>query len=73
MSQQEQVSRTENMLKLREMIKDIQFAMFTTQEPDGTLRSRPMGTQQTEFDGDLWFFTGDDSPKADEIRHEHQV
>jgi general stress protein 26 len=36
--------------------------------PDGTLRSRPMATQQTESDGDLWFFTQASAAKAEEIR-----
>jgi len=59
--------------KLRELIKDIKFAMLTTAEDDGTLRSRPMATQQIEFDGDLWFFTNASAPKVDEIRHDQHV
>jgi general stress protein 26 len=53
--------------KLSELIKDIRFAMLTTTAPDGSLRSRPMATQQVEFDGDLWFFAGRDSEKATDI------
>jgi general stress protein 26 len=59
--------------KLAELIKDIRIAMLTTVAPDGALRSRPMATQEESFDGDLWFFTSDDSPKTDEIAQEHQV
>jgi general stress protein 26 len=59
--------------KLRDLIKGIKIAMLTTQEDDGTLRSRPMFTQETEFDGDLWFFTGESSPKVDEIQQQRQV
>lgn len=59
--------------KLRELIKGIKIAMLTTVEADGTLRSRPMGTQQTEFDGDLWFFTGKNSGKVAEIQHDQHV
>jgi hypothetical protein len=29
--------------------------MLTTIDTDGVLRSRPMATQKTEIDGDLWF------------------
>jgi general stress protein 26 len=47
------VSRSESMDKLRELIKGIKVAMFTTADEDGTLRSRPMVTQETDFDGDL--------------------
>jgi general stress protein 26 len=55
------------------MIKDIKFAMLVTEQEDGTLRSRPMATQQAEFDGDLWFFTALDAPKVSEIRHHQKV
>lgn len=55
------------------LIKDVQVAMLTTLDDDGTLRSRPMATQETPFDGTLWFFTKADSPKVDEIDREHQV
>jgi general stress protein 26 len=64
---------TENIKKIRELIKDIRFAMLTTVEEDGTLRSRPMATQQTEFDGDLWFFTNANAPKVDEVQREQHV
>src|SRR5689334_858328 len=53
--------------KLGELIKDIKFAMLTTVEPDGSLHSRPMATQEVEFDGDLWFFTGASTAKVDEV------
>jgi len=59
--------------RMSEMIKDIDFAMLTTQEHDGTLRSRPMSTQEVEFDGDLWFFTGMESGKVAEIKEDQQV
>ena len=59
--------------KLRELIKDVKVAMLCTVEPDGCLRSRPMMTQKTEFDGRLWFFTGLDSSKVNEVGREHQV
>jgi general stress protein 26 len=59
--------------KLRDLIKDVRIAMLTTVDQDGSLRSRPMATQKTELDGDLWFFTEHDSAKVDEIGREHQV
>ncbi len=59
--------------KLGELIKDIRFAMLTTAEADGTLRSRPMATQQVEFDGDLWFMTGNDTDKVEEVQHDRNV
>jgi general stress protein 26 len=59
--------------KLWEKIKDVRIAMLTTREPDGMLRSRPMATQQTESDGELWFFTYDDSAKVEEIEKHRDV
>lgn len=69
----EPTTRAEAIARLNELMKGIKFAMLTTVEPDGQLRSRPMATQQVEFDGDLWFFTQADAPKVDEIAREHQV
>jgi general stress protein 26 len=66
-------TRADAIARLNELMQEIKFAMLTTVEPDGTLRSRPMATQQVEFDGDLWFFTQADAPKVDEIEREHQV
>ena len=67
------LTRDEAIQKLGALIKGVEFAMLTTAESDGTLRSRPMATQQVEFDGDLWFFVGASSPKAVEIGHEPRV
>lgn len=63
----------DNVKKLRELIKDIKYAMLTTTDDDGSLRSRPMATLQSEFDGDLWFFTSADAPKVHEVEHHQQV
>ena len=60
--------------KLSDLIKDIRFAMLTTVAADGSLRSRPMATQNPVFEnGEVWFFTADDSPKTAEIAGEHEV
>ncbi|MGH9631698.1 MAG: pyridoxamine 5'-phosphate oxidase family protein [Bryobacteraceae bacterium] len=59
--------------KLAEMIKDIPVAMLTTVEKDGSLRSRPMATQNAEFDGELWFFTDVNTAKTSEIDKDHHV
>jgi general stress protein 26 len=57
---------------LAEKIKGIRIAMMTTLE-HGILRSRPMATQEMEFDGDLWFFTQADAAKVGEIEQHQQV
>lgn len=59
--------------KLAKLIKGIRFAMLTTAEGDGSLRSRPMATQKGAFDGTLWFFTRESSHKVEDIRREKHV
>jgi general stress protein 26 len=71
--EQKNTDNNENIKKLRDLIKDIKFAMLTTVEEDGTLRSRPMATQEVEFDGDLWFFTNAKAPKVNEVQHDQHV
>lgn len=65
--------RNENIKRVRELIKDIRFAMLTTLQSDGSLRSRPMATQQLEFDGDLWFFTYGNADKVHEVKQNPHV
>src|SRR5947199_3753846 len=66
-------TRNESIEKLRDLIKGIKIAMLTTAEDDGTLRSRPMVTQEADFDGDLWFFTEMSAPKVREAQEHRQV
>ncbi len=65
--------RADSIQKVNELIKDIQIAMLTTIDSEGILHSRPMGTQQVEFDGDLWFFADSTSGKAAEIEQNSNV
>ena len=59
--------------KLHELIKDIKFAMLTTVDAGGYLRSRPMTTLQADAGGDLYFFTRDDAPKVEQTEQERHV
>jgi general stress protein 26 len=59
--------------KLGELIHSIQFAMLTSTHADGSMHSRPMTTQQVEFDGTLWFFSGLNSEKVQELQANPQV
>ncbi len=43
--------------KVADLMNDIRIAMLTTRDEQGRLVSRPMATQDVEFDGDLWFIT----------------
>ncbi len=60
--------RTENIQRLAALIKDVHVAMLTTVATDGRLVSRPLGTQDVEFDGDLWFAMECDSGKVAEMK-----
>jgi general stress protein 26 len=59
--------------KVAEMVEDIKFAMLTTMEDGGMLRSRPMATMEMDADGHLWFFTALSSPKIDEVEQHCEV
>ncbi|MBU5593551.1 pyridoxamine 5'-phosphate oxidase family protein [Amphibacillus sp. MSJ-3] len=64
--------KQEEIETLRELIKNIDIAMLTTKSEEG-LVSRPMKTQEVEFDGDLWFFTKKQTSKYEEISHDSDV
>lgn len=59
--------------KVRELMNDTRIAMLTSADTDGTLVSRPMGTQEVVEDGDVWFITTADSDIVDELAVDSQV
>ena len=60
--------------KIADMMANIDFCMLTTQMVDGGLRSRPMSNNgEVEFDGDVWFFSGADTRKVEEIEADSSV
>jgi len=64
----------ETVEKLWSMIRGIGIAMLVTRDATGELRARPMANQQADaFDGSLWFFTRDDTPKVGETAIDHAV
>src|SRR5438132_409520 len=67
------MSAEQNVKKLADLIKGIKVAMLTTVAEDGCLRSRPMVTQDKDFDGTLWFFTQAGAPKVSEVEREERV
>ncbi|MBV9175091.1 MAG: pyridoxamine 5'-phosphate oxidase family protein [Chloroflexi bacterium] len=68
-----EVTNTESLRKLRELTSGIHTVMLTTVDQDGTLRSRPMGTQELDPDGCLWFFTETAADKVADVQQEQQV
>jgi general stress protein 26 len=59
--------------KLAERLGQIEIGMLTTQNVDGTLRSRPLRTLQMDVEGALWFMTTISSPKIGEIDEHRRV
>ncbi len=55
------------------LVERAHMCMLTTMTEDGKHVSRPMALQDLEFDGDLWFFTHEDSPKVREVRAAPEV
>lgn len=68
-----QREREQSIQQLAKLIEKVEIAMLTTEQSDGTLRSRPMATQQAPFDGTLWFLTSQKTAKIDEIKGHTRV
>ena len=73
MGQETLESREEGIKKIGEFINEIDFTMMTTIDEDGELHSRPMSTQKTEFDGNVYFFAFDNTDKAKHINNNPNV
>lgn len=66
--------RADDLHKLRELVKEIDFCMLTTVDDNGDLHSRPMSVNgEIDPDGDIWFFTNASSHKVDEISKQPKV
>lgn len=60
--------------RVAEMMRDLDFCMFTTRSSDGRLHARPMSNNgEVEFDGDVWFFSAAETRKVEEIEAESAV
>jgi general stress protein 26 len=53
--------------KVAELAKDIRIGMLTTLDDGNQMVSRPMALQETEFDGEFWFFAERSSRKVGHI------
>ncbi|GAA2235750.1 pyridoxamine 5'-phosphate oxidase family protein [Herbiconiux moechotypicola] len=58
---------------IAKLISASKIALVTTRSAGGALHSRPLGVQEAEFDGELWFFTQHPSPKTDDIASDPHV
>ena len=59
--------------KVRDLIKKTRLAMLTSVGPDGRLVSKPMATQDVDFDGEVWFIAERDSEKVRNIQANSNV
>lgn len=53
--------------KFHELLGKFETAILTTQSQNGEIRSRPMAIARVEPNCDLWFLTGIDTEKTEEI------
>lgn len=65
-----QTTREQQIDELRELIMDLDVAMFTTRDGGSELHSRPMDTQQVDDEGMFWFLASRSSPVVGEV-HGH--
>ncbi len=59
--------------KVIDLIKDLRIAMLATRGPDGKYRSRPMAVSDVEFDGHLYFLTGEGSGKVHDLEKDSET
>lgn len=59
--------------RLAKLIADAEIAMLTTEDPDGTLRSRPLMTLEMDEQGRLWFFTDLSTRKVGDMDQHRKV
>ncbi len=62
------MSNAESISKVTDIINDSHIGMFTTINEKGALVSRPLAVQDVEDDGDMWFFTAEDTSQVAHIR-----
>ena len=58
---------------IRTIIRAAKVAILTTTTTTGELHSRPLAVLDGTFEGSVWFFTQDPSPKSDDIAANPEV
>ena len=67
------MTHDEELETINHIITSTRFATVTTRTADGDLVSRPLAVLDRKFDGTVWFFTQDPSPKTDDIARDAHV
>jgi len=68
-----QAPQDSDLHKLGELIDGIEVAMLTTHAEDGSLVSRPLQTLKLDAEGNLVFFTSNESRKVEEMTQNLEV
>jgi general stress protein 26 len=58
---------------IHHIMRGARFATVTTRGADGRLFSRPLAVLDHDFEGTVWFFTQDPSPKTAEVAGDPHV
>ena len=62
-----------SLARLADLIADTEVGMLTTEDSDGTLRSRPLMTLEMDEAGRLWFFTQLSTRKVGDMDQHRKV
>ena len=62
------MSDAQDISKVTGIINDSRIGMFTTINEKGALVSRPLAVQDVENDGDMWFFTSQDTSQVAHVK-----
>jgi general stress protein 26 len=58
---------------IRTIVSGTRIAVLTTVSPSGELHSRPLAVLEDDFEGSVWFFTQDPSPKTTDVAANAEV
>ena len=73
MSEVKDLTNQDAVKKLKDLAKSAEICLFTTSLNKVPLNTRPMGAQQVDEEGNIWFFSMKDSHKNDEIEQDNKV
>ncbi|MCS3529012.1 pyridoxamine 5'-phosphate oxidase family protein [Chryseobacterium sp. JUb7] len=69
----ENLTHLEAIKKIKELSESAKICMFCTELETLPINSRPMGLQETDDEGNLWFISSDESNKNFEIKDDRRV
>ena len=67
------MTHNDDLETVNKIIKGTRFATVTTRDQSGSLVSRPLAVLERDFDGTVWFFTQDPSPKTADVAGDPHV